>query len=230
VNGRQARELADTWLGHLRRDSRGLPVPWINRWGPETIERTRVAYDGHAGRASIFHDDHGDTPDYTKQNMGRQRQAVACGLCQVCGRPVPWSRRYLVLSRVSAEHVSVDDVGIVLAISEPWLDQRCAMLAVTMCPALIRLKTAEGVQLLQVTSKRQVELVLSVGSVDEEAFRRATSGGVFTPEQQQAAARLRAEAGTERLGMWLKIAVRDPGTGQGPAGVGGALALQAMRR
>ena len=23
------------WLSHLRTDRRGLPVPWVNRWGPE---------------------------------------------------------------------------------------------------------------------------------------------------------------------------------------------------
>lgn len=222
MNGRQARELADTWLGHLRRDRRGIPVPWINRWGPESVEATEIRYDPHAGQLALFHDDHGEVPDFTAQNMGRQRQAVACGLCQVCGRPVPWSRRFLVLSRISAEHVTAAG-RVMLAISEPWLDQRCALLATTTCPALIRLKSTEEIQLLAVTAKRQVERVLSVGALDEAAFL-AAAGGAFTDAQAAAAQRLRAQMGAAgTVGMWLKIAVVQPGTAKGPAVVDGAL-------
>lgn len=163
-----ARALAGSWLGHLRRDRRGLPIPWVNRWGGETIAATRVAYDAHVGRIAVFHDDHGDIPDYTRQNMGRQRQAVMGGLCQVCGRPCPWSRRNLVVSSVSVNQVSIDNAGgrRAVAVHEPWLDDRCAQIATGLCPALIRRAHDDDMHIVAVRSRREVDVIVSVGYLD----------------------------------------------------------------
>lgn len=196
--GRAARAAAAKWLAHLRRDSRGLPVPWINRWGPETAAATRVDYDPTVGQPAIFHDDHGDTPDFLRQNIGRQRAAMVGGLCQVCGRPVPWSRRNLVISGVSCETVTVTDpdspggVRQAVAVTEPWLDDRCAAIAVHLCPALIRREHAADLHVTPVRSRRDAQLVLSVGNLAD------------LPGSGAERARLAPFAGRP-LGMWVKV-------------------------
>jgi hypothetical protein len=155
------------WLNHLRRDRRGICVPWINAWGGEDLARARIVWDRHIpGWALTMDDDPDGAPDFTRQHMGRQRQAVLEGLCQVCARPVPWSRRRLVLAALSMEVVTVNGGGRVPVVTEPWLCQRCAEFAVTVCPALIRRTREEELHIVTVTSKRQVRIVTSVGYVD----------------------------------------------------------------
>jgi hypothetical protein len=200
ATARAARDLSGSWLAHLRRDVRGLPVPWINRWGEESAAATRIAFDPCAGRRSIFHDDYGPVPNFLAQNMGRQRRAVYEGRCQVCGRLCPWSRRNLVISGVSAENVTVD--GQVLgAIIEPWLDDRCAAIATLLCPALIRRRHDDDLRVLPVRRERDVHLVLSIGYLDVEVLAAA----VPDAQRDTHVARLLAEAGREPLGMWLKL-------------------------
>jgi hypothetical protein len=156
-----------SWLSHLRTDRRGIPVPWINLWGPEgDTERLSIRHDRHVGRPAVFYDDAGQTvPDFTRQHMARQREAMVTGLCQVCGRLVPSSRRFLVFADLSTDLVHVEGVGDVPVVTEPWLDERCARFAVTACPALIRRSRGDRLRLYQVRA-RDVTLILSVGSVD----------------------------------------------------------------
>lgn len=159
----------DPWLAHLRRDRRGLPVPYVNRWGPEdTGARLTVAHCRYAGQPAVFLDDSAETvPDFTRQNMGRQRQCMAGGLCQVCARPVPWSRRNLVIAPNSVEWVEVDGVrGEVPVVFEPWLDDRCAEIATRWCPALIRRSREEQLEVVPVRSPRDVQLVVSTGWIE----------------------------------------------------------------
>lgn len=176
----------DPWLSHLRRDRRGLPVPYINAWAPEEEGRMRIAYDRHAERRAMFLDDaDGTEPDFTRQNMGRQRECMDGGRCQVCHRQVPWSRRRLVVSDVSVKWEVVDELGgrRVPVIHEPWLDERCAAIATAWCPALTRRERAGDLLLVPVTSKRDVQLVLSVGALTGP---------------------LEAETRADPVGMWVK--------------------------
>lgn len=174
-------------LAHLRRDRRGLPVPYVNRWGvTEDLDRLRVDYDQHVRQRAVFYDDDGlDVPNFTSQNMGRQRQVMVEGLCQVCGRPVPWSRRNLVVAPNSVEwvHVNGREVPVVF---EPWLDDMCADIAVNWCPALIRRRRDEQLVVVPVRSPRDVQLVVSTGWV----------GG---PHE--------AETRANPVAMWVKIAL-----------------------
>lgn len=168
------------WLSHLRRDRRGLPVPWINAWGLEDPERMRVDYDRAVRHWALFCDDDPDgEPDFTRQNMGRQREAVMGGLCQVCARLVPWSRRRLVVAALSVETVDVPELGRVPVVTEPWLCQRCAEFAVTVCPALIRRSRDEQLQIVEITSRRQVRVVLSHGYVDGPLEARSRELGAY---------------------------------------------------
>jgi hypothetical protein len=178
-------------LARLRVDRRGLPVPWLNQWGPsdgpEAASRFRIAYDRHVGRQALFLDDLPDSePDFTKQNYARQRQAMVEGLCQVCGRPVPWSRRRLVVADMSTNVHHVTGLGLAVLIHEPWLDQRCAELATNVCPALIRRGRDEQMTMIDVTSRRAVVLTTSNGVVDGP---------------------LAAQSARIRPVMWVKVAV-----------------------
>jgi hypothetical protein len=183
-------DAADRWLPHLRRDRRGLPIPYINLWGPQTVDNTRVAYDQHIGRDAVFVDDVGDVPDFTKQCPQRQRECMVDGLCQVCHRSVPWSRRYLVVASMSVEFVSIKGTwpqGPRPVIFEPWLDQRCLDIALGLCPALIRRQREGQLTVHPVRSPRDVNLALSTGWI-EGPLEQATKG-----------------AG---VGMWVKAELR----------------------
>lgn len=183
------------FLEHLHRDRRGIPVPWVNRWGTEDLARVRLDHDPHVGGLAVFNDDdpHG-APDFTRQHMARQRQAVAEGLCQVCGRHIPLSRRRLVVADLSVERIPVRTPTrryTVPAVTEPWLDDRCATFAVQRCPALIRRSRSEALRIVEITSKRQVQIIASVGYVDGP---------------------LEAESRARRPIMWLKIVIASEAT------------------
>jgi hypothetical protein len=166
----------DPWLSHLRRDRRGLPVPYINRWGGEDLGRVTIDYDPHVRQRAAFLDDSQEpAPDFTAQNMGRQRHCMVAGLCQVCARPVPWSRRNLLIAPNSVEQVKVEG-RVVPVVFEPWLDDRCTEIATKWCPALIRRRREEQLTVIPVRSQRDARLVVSTGWFEgplEEGTRRA---------------------------------------------------------
>lgn len=155
------------WLNHLRRDRRGLPVPHINLWGDaDDSSRFRIEDDEYVNQKAVFfRDDYAGDPDFTKQSFQRQRECMLGGLCQVCSRPVPWRRRLLVLGDLSTETVTIDGAEHV-AVTEPWLDTRCAEFALTHCPALIRRRRDEGLTLVEVESSDQVTFAASTGYID----------------------------------------------------------------
>lgn len=199
ATAKAARDLAGDWLAHLRRDPRGLPIPWINRWGGETVAATVVRHDPHVGRPGVFHTDHGAEPDFTRQNIGRQREAMMRGLCQVCGRPCPWSRRNLVVSGATCETVRIEELGntACTAVSEPWLDDRCAAIATLLCPALIRRRHDEDLHVVAVRGPRDVRLLVSVGYLDPAELADADAD----PATEAA---LLAAAGGQPVAMWVK--------------------------
>lgn len=165
------------WLAHLRRDARGLPVPFVNRWGPEDVSRIAIRDDTTVrGLAVYFDDDDQQVPDFTAQSPQRQRWSMFHGLCQVCGREVPWPRRYLVLSSISVDQIEVEGQQRV-ALTEPWLDAQCAQLAIEHCPGLIRRRRDEDLSLISVESPRDYELAVSRGWVEgalEDESRRVS--------------------------------------------------------
>jgi hypothetical protein len=162
----EARALMASWLGHRPKDRRGLPVPYVNAWGADDASRYTVQWDPHVQLPAVFVADHGDVPDFTRQNPQRERECMVRGLCQVCARPVPWSRRLVPVSGgVSVEFIDLGGTRLPV-VMEPWLDERCAMIAQRWCPALIRRKRDEDLLMHRVRSRRDVELVVSVGWVE----------------------------------------------------------------
>lgn len=154
------------WLGHLRRDRRGLPVPYINLWGDEDENRLTIAHDPHVRRPGVFLDDSTEpVPDFTRQNMQRQRECMMAGLCQVCARPVPWRRRLLVLASMSMETIDLDGQRVPV-VTEPWLDTRCAEFALAHCPDLIRRRRDERLDLVAITAPEQTTMTVSTGWIE----------------------------------------------------------------
>ncbi len=155
------------WLQHLRTDRRGLPVPYVNRWGlVDDPALLSIEYDMHVRGPGVFYDDRAETePDFTRQHVARQRECMSAGLCQVCAHPVPWSRRFLVVAGLSVEriHLAGREVAVV---TEPWLCERCAHFATSTCPALIRRTRDEDLTLIPITSKRDVQMIASRGWVE----------------------------------------------------------------
>jgi hypothetical protein len=126
----------------------------------------RIAHDPHVAMPAVYLDDDPDgAPDFTRQNMGRQREAMARGLCQVCWRPIPWARRRIVIANLSVAWIDVDGRQVP-AVTEPWLCDRCATFAVEVCPALIRRTRDEQLTVISVTSARDVSYTVSTGWVD----------------------------------------------------------------
>lgn len=159
-----------TWvparLNHLRRDRRGLPVPFVNAWGaPDQVSLYAVRYDSTAGGEALFRDDDRElAPDFLHQSPQRQRWCTYHGWCQVCGRPVPWSRRFLVLSSISLTVITVAGRERV-AVTEPWLCEQDARLAIQHCPGLIRRQHDDDLRMVQVR-RQDVELASSSGWVE----------------------------------------------------------------
>lgn len=156
------------WLSHLRVDRRGLPVPYVNRWGlDENDALLSLEHDPNVGRLAVFYDDSQETePNFRAQNMQRQRECTMKGLCQVCRRPVPFSRRTLIVSSISVETVHVEGRGDCAVVTEPWLCSRCALFAVDRCPALIRRRHDEDLTIFSIRRPSDYQITVSLGWVE----------------------------------------------------------------
>lgn len=166
------------WLSHLRVDRRGLPVPYVNRWGlEEDVASLSIEYDPNVGMLGVFCDDSKEEiPNFTAQNMQRQRECITQGLCQVCHRQVPYSRRCVVISSVSVETVTVAGQERAV-IFEPWLCTRCALYAVDRCPALIRRKHDEDLTIFPIKRASDYRITVSQGWIEgplEQQSRETT--------------------------------------------------------
>jgi hypothetical protein len=141
-------------------------VPWVNLWGSEDVSRLHIDHDPYVGGPGVFLDDSRETePDFTRQHMGRQRESVIAGRCQVCRRRVPWSRRLLVLAALSVERVSIEGC-LVPVVAEPWLCPACARFATTRCPALVRRTRDEALTLVTVRAPSECQIVISSGWIE----------------------------------------------------------------
>lgn len=153
-------------LDHLRRDRRGLPVPFVNRWGPEDVDRLTIDWDTHCGHWGVFLDDTSEVvPDFTRQHQGRQRECVTRGLCQVCARPVSYKHRMLPVGGVSAQTILIKGEPTTV-ITEPWLCAWCADFAASTCPALIRRTRSDDLVMVAIRSSYDFQIVFSNGWVD----------------------------------------------------------------
>lgn len=177
-----------SFLAHLERDRRGLPVPYVNAWGDlNGVDGWYLDADPYVGgrTAAFFRDDRAAGPNFLAQNPQRQREVSRLGRCQVCRRGVPWAERGLVYSSMSTQVVEIDRAAHVV-ISEPWLCPDCAVFAINVCPGLIRRKSAD-------------DLVLLTGFTEENCKSVLSEGAISGP--------LEAETRARPVAMWSKILV-----------------------
>lgn len=102
-------------------------------------------------------------PMFGKPHMQRQREAVANGLCDICGKTLK-GRTKVSLSH-ARERIGAD--GLCVMQVEPLLHKECAALALRYCPSLrrdvkagtlnVRMVTRYRVQLAQLTGDATVE-------------------------------------------------------------------------
>jgi hypothetical protein len=155
---------------------RGLPVPYINRWGTvEPESGWTIRYDRNVREIAVYlADQPGGPPDFTRQCVQRQRECVLLGLCQVCKRALDWPDRRLVVSSVSVRTVEVEGHQVPV-VTEPWLCPDCAEFATATCPALIRRGRDEDLHMVEVAKPEDCRLVLSRGWIEGryEASTRA---------------------------------------------------------
>lgn len=153
-------------LRHLRIDHRGIPVPYINQWGPQDPNRIRIRFDANVNGPGLFVDETDQTvPDFKRQCMQRQRECMTRGLCQVCSVPVPWPDRRLILAKSTVQILHVEGLPF-LTVTEPWLCPPCARFALTRCPALIRQASTSGLELIDVTDPSMCAQLLAKGWVE----------------------------------------------------------------
>jgi len=75
-----------------------------------------VEWDPYVGGPGVFYDDSLEPePDFTCQNMQKQRQAILEGRCQVCWRLLAWPERNLVISSKPLEVSSFEVDGLRMA-------------------------------------------------------------------------------------------------------------------
>jgi hypothetical protein len=155
--------------GHLRNLTvwRGLPVPYINRWGVGEPEADwSIRYDRNVREIAVYAADQPDGPaDFTRQCIQRQRESVLGGLCQVCKRVLDWSDRRLVVSSVSVQTVQVAGRQVPV-VTEPWLCPDCCEFATAVCPALIRRDRDEDLHVVEMTAPAGCRVVLSHGWIE----------------------------------------------------------------
>lgn len=155
------------FLTHLRTDQRGVPVPYVNRWGEIADDRVGVETDRHVSKAAavFLYDEGQQEPSFVHMSPQRQRECMARGLCQICARQVPWSRRFLVVTGHNVDNVLMNRV-VTPSVNDPWVDERCAVWARDNCPELLRVPEGASIELVPITSKRQVQFSVYRGYAD----------------------------------------------------------------
>jgi hypothetical protein len=173
----------------LLHDARGRPVPFINIWSGEGSETDwHIRTDPLVGRLAFFipHRPGSGEPDFTKQNIQRQRKCMVRRLCQVCGQAIPpRDAGLLVMSSISVATHEVYEHGPVPLFSEPWCHPECITYAAAICPGLRRRQNQHDFSLIR---PRRVSLIESRGWVEGPLER-------YTKKEQPT--------------MWVKAAVLE---------------------
>lgn len=127
------------------------PVPFTASWTGE--EKFTVGPCPHSRRIAIFQASAPGEgkPLFGKPHANRQRQVIADGLCDLCGKPLA------ARTKVSLSHARVRNNGAegpaVLQV-EPLLHRECAATSMRFCPSLRRDIATGDLMVRQVTRYR----------------------------------------------------------------------------
>jgi hypothetical protein len=126
----------------------GVPVPYTVSWSSEEpffVTRCRYA-DGRAAICQAVAPGEG-RPRFGKPHSQRQRQAIADGLCDLCGLSLK-NRTKVSLSHARARANGAEGVAILQV--EPLLHRECAATSMRHCPSLKRDIAAGSLMVRQV--------------------------------------------------------------------------------
>lgn len=164
-------------------------APWTASWSGEEkffVARCRYAMNGHA---ICQPENPGDgKPVFAKPHSIRQRRAIVCGLCDLCGLPLGTNRVSLSFERGS-------DVGFIQV--EPLLHRRCAAISLQFCPHLKRHAEALTLPVREVVRSDVALARLTAAAVLEFTGERWPDGAVYGH------AKLRVHRSIVRSVQWL---------------------------
>lgn len=151
-------------------------VPWTASWTAEEefylavcpfFLRLALCQPSHPGRGK---------PLFGKPHSSRQREAIARGLCDLCGKPLKLSTK---VSLSHARPVAHSAQGWEILQVEPMLHKACAAESLRFCPSLRRDIASGQLQVRQVTKWRaqvarmSAEYVESITGERREALGHA---------------------------------------------------------
>lgn len=152
-----------------------VPVPYTVAWEPEE----RTLYLGicpHARRVALRqrHARGEGKPLFGSPHMDRQREVIACDLCDLCGRPLK-NRTKVSLSQARPRMNAATPMDVLQV--EPLLHKECAAICMQHCPSLRRQQRDGVLNIRQVLRHRCQFAVYSAQGVFEAVGirRRAVS-------------------------------------------------------
>ena len=131
-------------------------VPFTASWSAE--DRFWVAECPHAKRPAIRQSvAQGEgKPLFGKPHADRQRQVIAQGLCDLCGRPLA-ARTKVSLSHARVQLHGADGPAVLQV--EPLLHRECAAESLRHCPSLRR-DVREGVLMVRQVTRFRVQFAI----------------------------------------------------------------------
>lgn len=127
------------------------PVPYTVSWSGE--EKFFIGPCAYFKRPAICQEvsPGNGQPRFGKPHSQRQRQVIALGLCDLCGKPLKGRTR---VSLSHARPVLHGAEGLAILQVEPLLHRECAALSMKFCPSLRRDIQAGTLMVRQVTQSR----------------------------------------------------------------------------
>ena len=119
-----------------------VPVPYTAAWEAEE-HSIYLGTCPYAKRTALRqrHARGGGRPLFGSPHMDRQREAIACDLCDLCGRPLK-NRTKVSLSQARPRMNAAQPMDVLQV--EPLLHKECAAICMHHCPSLRR-QQREGV-------------------------------------------------------------------------------------
>jgi hypothetical protein len=137
----------------------GVLVPYTVSWDAE--EQQFIGQCPYARMRALRMPQHRGVgrPRFGTPHSDRQREAVAIGLCDLCGKPLKTSTKVSLSHTRWRENAAPSGTGILQV--EPLLHRRCAADSCKYCPSLKRDIAAGALMVRQVTSYRAQFVIMS---------------------------------------------------------------------
>lgn len=134
------------------------PVPYVASWSAEETPVFLAPCPHAGGRLAISQHDRRRVgkPLFGSPHMNRQREAIAKGLCDTCGKSLRTATK-VSLSQARPE-LHAAQAGDVLQV-EPLLHKACAALSLRYCPSLRR-QVADGMVLVRQVFQWQAQFAI----------------------------------------------------------------------